>query len=38
MFKSFLCVIPRGLPAGSVYELVCLFLNNHLSDLTSVSH
>jgi hypothetical protein len=38
MFKCFLCVIPRDMPAVSVYELVCLFLNSHLSELSSVSH
>jgi hypothetical protein len=38
MFKCFLCVIPRGMAAGSIYELVCLFLNSHLSDLGSVNH
>ena len=38
MFKGFLCVIPRNMPARSVYELVCHFLNNHLSEFSSVNH
>lgn len=38
MFKGFLCVIPRNMPAKSVYELVCHFLNNHLSSFSNVNH
>jgi hypothetical protein len=38
MFKGFLCVIPRDVPAHSVYELVCRFLNNHLSKFSNVNH
>ncbi len=37
MFKNILCVIPRNKSAQMVYKLVCHFLNNHLSKLTSVN-
>lgn len=37
MFKNILCIIPRNKPAQAVYRLVCHFLNNHLSKLSSVN-
>lgn len=38
MFKGFLCVIPRHMPARSVYEVTCCFLNNHLGDLANPNY
>jgi hypothetical protein len=37
MFKNILCVIPRHKPAQTVYRLICDFLNNHLSKLSSIN-
>lgn len=37
MFRNILCVIPRNKAGPTVYKLVCHFLNNHLSKLSSVS-
>jgi len=37
MFKNILCVIPRNKYAQAVYKLICHFLNNHLSKLSSVN-
>ena len=38
MLKAFLCTIPRQMAAHPIYELVCAFLNNHLSRFHNINH
>jgi hypothetical protein len=37
MFKNFLCIIPRNSQAQTVYRLICIFLDNHLSKVNAAN-